>query len=465
MRIIFLVILAVLLLATSLICSAQQPVLEVRSFEYTWQGSAYTASHEIIAQDDSAKIHINNSFAKAIKERWNLVLPEVSFSTKPFNFLALKPKFKTTLKDPLPGKWYLFLQIFESGKASDFLNDKDVITTKLELKCKIISGSNDSVILDRNLSVNIQVNAPPPDQVPLTRLPAYPASFVQAFDDIAAWLFQPEPVSNKILRLKPACIFQKTVLQAKPIGNLSFHNDFNGLHQLNSPAFTLKLSSPIYEKVGVKKNVGGRAFAGAFTLLTGVGSTKRKFSKYKADFPFFEKDSSYHCQIGYVEEEMATVERVKDSSGSSSNETSDFSVISRSLDSNFLNVITMDKDTLATFSITVMTESPTIKGYDQMWDGSDSTTIVQLPNKWDNLVPEKDVVITGKIGADHFTMKTCKGNRIKDFYLNDQLASTMTGNFEPVNGLVFIPVSCGQLKLFTILSSIPYSYFSFSRNY
>jgi hypothetical protein len=169
--------------------------------------------------------------------------------------------------------------------------------------------------------------------------------------------------------------------------------------------------------------------------------------------------------IGYIEAEVAEGERVKDSNGSVSVSNSEFSLSSRYLDSNFLNVITRDADTLATFNITNINESTTIKNYDQMWDGKDSTTIVQLPAAWDNEVPEKDIVITGKMGNDAFTMKTYKGKRIKEFYLNDQLATTMIGNFEPVRGQVLLPVSTSQLKLFTILSSIPYSFFTFSKNF
>ncbi len=460
------VTLTVFILFVSLICSSQQPLLEVKSFDYTYQGGAYSkASHEIIALDDSANLSMKNSFAKAIRDRWNIALPEVAFSTKPLNFLALKPKFKTQLKDPMPGKWYLFLQVCESGNAPNFLNDDDVITTKLELKCKIISGTNNSVILDRNLSVNIQVNAPPPDQVPLARLPAYPASFVQGFDSIATWLFQPEPVRDKTLKFRPACIFQKTIIQDKPVNQLIFKNDFNGIHQLSAPAFVLKPLSPKYEKIGMNKNVGGRALAGAFTLLTGMSSTKTKYYKYVADHSYNDKDSTYHCLIGYIEAEIAQGERVKDNDGSISVSNSEFSLSSRYLDTHFLNVIIRDADTIATFSIAEVTESSANKNYDQMWDGKDSTTIVQLPPDWDNVIPEKDIVITGKMGNDTFTMKTCKGKRIKEFYLNDQLATVLTGTFEPVSGLVFLPISTSKLKLFTVLSSIPYSFFTFGKNF
>jgi hypothetical protein len=375
------------------------------------------------------------------------------------SFLALKPKFKTQLKDKKPGKWYLFLQVYENIYTPGNLLEEDAISTVLELKCKLINGANDSVIIDKALTVNIQEETPPPDQVQLTRLPAYPASFVKGFDSIATWLFEPKPVSQKSLKLKPACIFQPTILMEKPITKLMFKRDLLGIHQLTAPAFSFQASAPKVEKTGIKRNVGGRSVGGALTLLTGIGSSKTKSYEYKADYPFRDNDSTYHCFIGYTEDEMAERDRVRNNDGSVSTQSTDYKTSARYTNPHFLHVITMGADTLATFNITNKIEAAVLKSYDQIWDGRDSSTIIHLPPVWNNKVPERDLDISGKMGGISFNMKTLKGKRIKDFYINDQLVATIYGQNEPVIAYIFQPISTRKLKLFTILSSLPYFYF------
>lgn len=257
--------LIVFMLFLSLISHSQQPVLEVKSFEYTWPGGN-GATNAIIALDDTAKLRMKNSFANAIKNRWNIILPEVTFSTKPLPFLAGKPKFKTQLKEMEPGKWYLFLQVFENTNTPGSLSEEVAISTSLELRCKIVNGDNGSVIMDNALTVKIQNSLPPPDQVPLIRLPAYPASFIQGFDSIATWLFEPEPVAQKSMKFRSACIFQASVFPDKPLNKLTFQRDVLGIHQLTIPAFTLQPSTPKSERTGIKRNTGGRSIGGAFYI-------------------------------------------------------------------------------------------------------------------------------------------------------------------------------------------------------
>jgi hypothetical protein len=241
---------------------------------------------------------------------------------------------------------------------------------------------------------------------------------------------------------------------------LLFQSDLLGIHHLTAPPFSFQTLAPKVEKTGIKRNVGGRSIGGAFTLLSGIGSIKTKSYKYMADYPFKDNNSTYHCLIGYTEDETADRERIKNDDGSIKMQSTDYRFYARYTDPHFLNVVTFGTDTLATFTITNINEAARLTSYGQMWDGSDSTTIIHLPPDWNNNLAEKDIVISGKMGSNSFNMKTLKGKRIKDFYINDQLVTTIQGQNEPVNAFIFQPISTLQLKLFTILSSLPYSYFS-----
>lgn len=434
--------------------NSQQPVV-VKSFEYIWQ----RGSRVIIAEDDSIKLLIKNSFAKAFQQRWNIAMPEVSFSVKPLPVLSYTPKFNTKLKDTEQGKWYLFLQVFDKGNLPKSYNDENTFSTILEVKCKLISGTNDSVIMDRALTVNIYTE-PSLDQLELIRLPAYPISFVSQFDSIATWLFQSEAISQKSVILKPACVFQRETIKENPLSQLTFNGYRENIQHLSQPTFSLHTMGPKYEKTGVRRNTGGNIISGALTLFTGIRSSKNRSFEYNADFPFEDGDSTYHCIIKYLQNETAELERerVKDNGTTiSSVKSADYTFLERSVDPGVINVVTSGADTLATFKIKYAKVGHNI--YDRMWDGSDSATIIYLPPDWNTQEDETYVELSGKIGADSFSMKTAKEQKIKEFYINDQLVTVLHGKEKPINGFVFRQLSPRLLKLFTILSSIPYSYF------
>ena len=135
----------------------------------------------------------------------------------------------------------------------------------------------------------------------------------------------------------------------------------------------------------------------------------------------------------------------------------------RFIDSAFLNVITLGKDTLAIFKINYTPGAEDQSRYNRMWDGTDTSTIMSLPAEWKNSSKEPDVLVTGKVDGNSFSLKTSGEGTVKEIYLNNQLAMVMQGS-KPVRALVFHPVSTRQLKLFTILSSVPYSYFNYDSN-
>lgn len=436
--------------------NCQQPVLVVQSFEYIWEKEYNIInSRVIIPADDQAKLLIKNSFSKAIQNRWNIVLPDVSLAVKQLSLLANSPKFKTTLKDKEPGKWHLFLQLFDKA---GFQNNMP--STTLDLKCRLINGADDSVIFDRNLTVHIYNEPVPEDQVPLKRLPSYPPYFVQGFDSIATWLFQPEPLTEKSLFLKPACVFEATTIKNKPIKELLFNSDTENIQHPSDLEFSLHPGEIKYKKTDTKRNFGGNAVSSTLTILTGLRTNKSRSFLYEADFSFEEHDSIYHCLIYYAEKKTKDLERVKNNDKSFSTKSTDYNLLGRHMDPTFLNLVMLGKDTLATFSVKYSNKTNANASYNQMWDGSDSTTIIVLPPEWNNKDDETNVIISGTLDGYSFLMKTSRDTRIKDFFVNDQLVITMLGNNKPEKARVFQPVSNRQLILFTILSSLPYSYFN-----
>ncbi len=449
------------LLFLCLTAHSQSPVLVVKSFEYIGQRD--------FSANDSVNALIKNSFARAIHDRWDIVMPEVSMSAGPpsrVNLLTLEkipPKFDTRLKDKKPGRWYLFLQLIEAQDYSNALDERTFYSV-LNLKCQLINGTDGALILDRDLRVDIHKEHAPADQILLIRLPAYPTSFVMAFDSIAKWTFQPESVSNKSMTLKPACAFEESVIKEKPIAQLSFKRDKDVFYHLTPPLFSFHTSGPTHERTAGQTRRFGN---GAITLLTGLNSYKSISYECRADFTFAE-DSIYHCYIAYGEQEVAYKGRkqtdgFEESSLNGKTVTNTGYEFSRYTNPAFVNVVTLGKDTLATFSIKEADSHISTSNYDKMWNGTDSTTVISLPAVWNNKKVETRVVLSGEVEGTSFSMKTSHDTRIKEFYINNQLMAIMRGKNEPVSGFVFHPVSTHQLKLFTILSSLPYADFNSNR--
>lgn len=451
---------------------SQQPSLSVQSFEYIWEkvgGSslAQDKSRIIIASEDSARKAIGDYFAAALQKRWKIEMQDASLSVKPPAMFVMVPKFKTKLKEKQPGIWYLFLQIFDKKEITyvSAENNERRLST-LVLKCRLIDGGSDSMILDRVLTVELYEQPPPPGQVVLSRLPGYPSNFVQAFDSIAKWLFQPEDPGQKIIRIKPACVFTASASQAIPVAELVFNSTSKSIDHLTPPSFSFKTPGPGYKRLGVKRNWGGNTVGGVITLFTGISGNKVKIFEYSADFPFEENDSVYHCIVNYAERESAerTREKTRNSDGSKSYslERGSYELVGRGTDSTFVNAITLADDTLATFWMSYISAAKERNNYKQYWDGSDSSTIAPLPREWNNIWGEDNVEIAGQMGANTFSMKTSAENNAKEFYLDDHLVMTVLGRVLPAKAFLFQSLSQHQIKMFTILASLPYPYFNYT---
>lgn len=446
--------------------NAQQPVLSVQSFEYIKDDNPGGGKHWLnIPEAASIKDSIRKSFSAAIYQRWKIAMPEISLSVKPLGLFSFEPKFNTKLKDKQPGTWYLFFQLYSQDNPASFFDDNsDNLTAMLRLKCRIINGDDDALILDRDLTIKLYTQPAPAGQVVLTKLPAYPAAFANAFDSIATWLFDPLAENEKTIRLKPACIFSQPDYTGELLAELTFASDDKNIELLTQPSFSFYTPGPSYTLVKDKKNIGGNTATGALSLFTGVKFSKAKLKEYSADFPFETGTDTFHCIINYAELESADRERIKESGTDGYNsyhlESGEYSFANRRTDSGFVNVIKHVEDTIATFKLAYLPKNLRSL-YKQLWDGVDSATVIPLPKEWNNNREDYNVLLKGTIGEDSFTMQSVNERAIKNFFVNGRLALTVYGKKLPAKALLFKQLSQEQLKLFTILSSLPYGYFNY----
>lgn len=275
-----------------IVCYSQQSIISVQSFDFVWQ-------NKLLTESTGSGV-------------WKTEISPFSLKVKSFPLLSFSPtpKFSTKLKEKQPGTWYLFLQMFADGNAV-FYNEDGSVGTPVYTKCKIVSAG-DSVVFERNLTVKMNIEKAAPDQVVLERLNAHPSYFVKAFDSIATWLFQPENTLQKVVWLKPACVFMERNQESPTITRLIFENSDTMIHQLTQPQYLFQTTGPTFTKKASNKNAGGNTFSGAVTLFTGISVNKVKINEYAANFPFKEDDGTvYNCIVNYAEKESSVRERKK----------------------------------------------------------------------------------------------------------------------------------------------------------
>lgn len=453
-----------------IVCYSQQSIISVQSFDYIWQNKLLTEStgSEVnILLKEEYKRAIEKSFLAALQQRWKTEISPFTLKVKSFSLLSFSPtpKFNTKLKEKQPGTWYLFLQMFADGNA-EFHNEDGSIGTPIYTKIKIVSAG-DSVIFERNLTVKMNIEKAPSDQVVLERLKAHPSNYLKAFDSIAVWLFQPENITKKDVWLKPACVFMERNQESPTITRLIFENSDTMIHQLTQPQYLFQTTGPTFTKQASNKNAGGNTASGAVTLFTGISINKVKINEYAASFPFKEDDGTvYNCIVNYAEKESSVREREKtvgsDGSKSYSLKSGAYSLSERRTDSQYVNIITRGTDTVANFTIHFTRNANNRSHYKQLWDGIDSASIIDLPDEWNNKSEEDNIMVRVTAADKVFYMETKEENNVKVFYIQDKPALIMYGKLLPSTARVLQPVSALDLKICTMLASLPYAYFNYS---
>ncbi len=117
---------------------------------------------------------------------------------------------------------------------------------------------------------------------------------------------------------------------------------------------------------------------------------------------------------------------------------------------------------MANFTIHFIRNANNRSYYKQLWDGIDSASIIDLPDEWNNKSEEDNIMVRVTAADEVFYMKTNEENNVKAFYIQDKPALIMYGKLLPSTARVLQPVSALDLKICTMLASLPYAYFNYS---
>jgi len=431
------------------------PPIEVRQFEYIYEKDVSNSPKIILLQQDSVQALLKKSFIDAINQKWHQQLSDMPLVVKKLSNSSTSPKFKPKVENKDAAKRYLFLQIFDINQLS-MPSVENSRTAKWRIKCRMIDGKNNADIINRDFAIDFFRKIPPAGQLIITSFHGYPEDFYKTFDSIANWSLNDSLNTEYTIKLRQACIYNTEDRPTLPaLKTLSFKNEQNQTIHEGNPSFTLVQQSVNAIQNKTKRNIAGNSAAGAVTLLTGLGSNKRKKINYTADYIIADNDQQYHCYLYYTEVEETERERTRNDDGSVSMQRGEFTFIGRYTDKADRQIILKGNDTIAWFNIQYYKEQ---KNYTRMWDGEDSSTISPLPFEWKNTFKDDEVLLNGVIEGIPFTMYTTNATRKKWFTLNNQLAVLLNGYGKPVSGALYQSLSEQQFKIITILSGLPYSY-------
>lgn len=456
--------LLVLFLFIATCTHAQKQELVVKEFEYIRTSNFSMQSNSspttnIITSSDSFKLQLSRRVFQEINDRWGIAIPNHSLDVKTLSALSMEPKFKCEIKEKQNGKWFLFFQIFDKGKNAYYYNNNGNFCTSWVIKCRILNGSKDSIVYDKAILVNIFTNKMPPGQVMLDKVLIYPPSYKQGIDSIVSWLFRKETNYNRELFLPTACLFQPNPFKWNTISTMVFQQNNDVLSVLSEPAISLRQLGDEVRKTHKNRNIGGNLLGGTITLLTGADVAKSKSVSYVRDYPFFDGKDTLHCQISFMEVETTSRQREVTKTGDSKSysiNSSDYSTVEIRIDTSFTHFISKNGDTVAHFKFEFIQEIDSSIQHPRIWDGLDSSTIMEMPDKWLNPDNGSNVEVNGVINNRPFVMQSSRQLRLMVFSMNEQPILLTTGYNPLEKGYLFQSASTELLKLFTIIASIPY---------
>ncbi len=443
---------------------SQERKLEIKRFEYSWTHPPGTA-RAIILQEAAYQKQVAAFLAKALAAHYNVEVSTPELSVKKLNAFALAPRFRTELKELQSGTLYAFVQFFEQFAVQSGFNDGNPeLFSKMEVKCRVLDGADGSVILNRDITFSLLRERAPAGQVLLEQMCSTPEAYVSAFDSMTARMLDTSDIASRDLIVPAACVFTGKWLPDSSLAQLEFVSSRTSIRHMGEPPFSLYPTQHRFIKTKERRNRGGNIASGAVSLVTGVGFNKSKSADYEAVFPFAEAGDSFQCVIHYRERVTAerSIETTRDSDGSkwrSVDAVSDYGYAERNVNREEYQYIVLKADTLARFTLEYTPFPREHLQYSQYWNGTDTATRGPLPQKWNNHSEDVSLTVWGKLRDIPFRMQTSSELQVKHFYMEEQLVLVMVGKDFPVRALQYRSLTPEQLKAFTMLASLPYSYF------
>ena len=474
--------------------SEEKQLIRVEKMDYVYypfiaesiDGSQSMANRRVLLASDTVVANrIQESIRLAINNRWNATLLEPNLVVDEIDMVFRTGKFKTKLKNKIPGNWHLFFQVYDNGpypitdEKKSFLSNMfypnqtfeslDYKPYNLRFKALIIDGSTGSEVFSHEMLLELQRTAVPDGQILLRRLPALTESFLEAIDKAVNVFFSSNPPQKLTLNVTPACLFldvDKTLEGAQKLNFVTQNDSIIELLQLKQKWTVNNFQNKKTKRVN---HFGDNLFNSSLTLFTGISTDKIREKAYEANLGFVDMtdNSKYFCSIAYTietrEEKFRESFRDSDGQKSYSNYLSGNQYSSIILDPNKKIYIIREKDTIGSLKIRTKNQFEKTKHFSQSWDGTNESSLSPIPENWNNAYADPNIhpsyyILEGELATIPFVIEKSKeGNQLDIEIKNQEVATFKIYNNLAVTGLLYSnSIDEKIFEVLIMLSSLPF---------
>jgi hypothetical protein len=429
------------------------------SVEYVWMEhhiESYGGKPGIVLLEDSvyqteAKKIITSAIHKISPE----TEPEITITYhRPRVFRALKFKPEVTKKQP--AKQFVFLQMYDRLMFYK-LNNDTTISHDIAVKYQLRSGT-DSLLDSRTFNVKLLRKPVAPGQMQLNRLTALPQDYMNVIDSVISWCITEQASYNKELLVNSAATYDDSASFSPLSKKYIFKHSNDVVYVKGDGEFEMHNMEFTFKKTGKKDNLIGNSIGALFTDLTGLSSTKTKYFRFTDDNTFSDNQQLYHCLVTALQPFIAERTRGKNYDGSHSIDIGGYKCGVRFIKSSVPNFVITNGDTICTFYVTTrFTEYQNKK----MWNGYDTSSIIDLPTGWNN-ARVRQWELTGNIGANAFCLESVNNGNLKKFFIDGKLTAVFYCNRLPAYATIHNKLNTQELKLLTMLSLISARYHQYN---
>jgi hypothetical protein len=434
----FLQILVLLASAGNAFCQ-ETPGVQVTSFEYVWERRVGD-DRIVLLKDTTYQQILKKSFVNAFSEKWKSDVSAFSVKVNKLPVFRTKPKFNPTISNADTSKLYVFLQLFDEAIAIN--QSYSLKSARINVKYRLINGAG-NVKEDRSASFNIMKRNPPPGQIRLNKLPVYPLQLQYAFDTIASTIVKNEARDGTEIWLDATCGYEEPPVHVKgDTSEFRYNTVDQSISVTGENVFTITHDSVNVTRGRKVKNGFDNTTGALLTLFSNIDTEKKKSSMYTAEHSFSDGSATYRCLVTYTDTKVAERRRTKDENGLSL-EMGEYQFGWREFKQDVTQVITMNDDTIALFSIQLKLIK---EKFTRMWNGKDVSTIENLRPEYSN-ADKMEMEMKGSIEKNTFLLKTSDGGRIKKIKINGEEVFVFFSDGK----IVHRQLDARQLKITTLL--------------
>lgn len=430
--------------------------------------ASFVSPRIVFAMNPEMADAMKQSLLDAMNDYWeaDFSINTMEVKTSPSIFREF-PKFKPKVQKGSSPNWEVFVRVSDRPTFSWMPGATNIAEneTNLLFECKVLDGADGRETFSRSMRLAIKKLPPPPGSYLLQKVPGMPGAFLDAFDSAAHVFFSSGAPSQLELDIEPACLFVSDSLVRQIRRLIRFTTEGNMVKVIDGPPMSWAPGKTGQEKLGKSKRDGAGILGGILTATTGITTTseKSKTTEFLTRIPVTDpsENKTYTFLIPVTEKMVESVERNRERGTGTVNTETTARYVSRSISGPCH--LTLETDTIGIFSMQAEFADNPEDMFTRFWNGTDSSTILPMPEKWSNTDLYNPLSVRGELYGKPFRFTNHKaGNQLDVYYDAKHVATLRVDNGRPVDGILYeADVPEKALKALAMFTTLPYAWFGF----